>query len=157
MAGVIRWLPAVAAIGYAFVLLRRLQDIVGQLTWNADYVSVMVIAHSIGTQGKSGRAVVIQSGWAWYDLATLHLPFHRQIWEYTPFAMAMVALALIAWTAWRLAGPFAGVLAVSIGLAASPLTLGTQLAQSYHGTTWLGAAVLAAYLCLLLTKPTTKS
>jgi len=153
MAGVIRWLPAVAAIAYAFVLLRRVQDIVGQLTWNADYVSVMVIAHSIGTHGKSGRAVVVQSGWAWYDLATLHLPFHRQIWEYTPFAMAMVALALIAWTAWRLAGPFAGVLAASIGIAASPLTLGTQLAQSYHGTTWLGAAVLAAYLCLLLTKP----
>ena len=153
MAGVFRWLPALAALGYAFVLLRRVHDIVGQLTWNADYVSVMVIAQSIGEHGKAGRAVVIQSGWAWYDLATLHLPFHRQLWEYTPFAMAMMSLALIAWAAWRLAGPFAGVLAASIGIAASPLTLGTQLAQSYHGTTWLGAAVLAAYLCLLLTKP----
>jgi len=140
-----------AALVYAFVLLRRLHEVVEQLTWNADYVSVMVIAQSIGTSGKSGRAVVIQSGWAWYDLATLNLPFHRQVWEYTPFALAMISLALIAWTAWRLAGPFAGVLSASLGVAASPLVLATQLAQSYHGSTWFGAAVLAAYLCRLLT------
>lgn len=143
--------PAIAAIVYASVLVRRLPDIVSQLTWNSDYVSGMVMAQSIGTAGKSGRAIAIQPGWFWYDLATLHLPFHVQVWEYTPFAMAMVALALITWTAWRLAGPFAGVLAVSIGLGASPLVLATQLAQSYHDTTWLGAAVLAAYLCLILT------
>lgn len=145
-------MPAIAALIYLFVLVRRLHDIVGQLTWNADYVSVMVIAQSIGTSGKSGRAVVVQSGWAWYDLATLHLPYHRQLWEYTPFAISMLSLGLLAWTAWRLAGPFAGVLAASIGIAASPLTLGTQLAQSYHGTTWLGATMLAAYLCLVLTR-----
>lgn len=153
----IRWLPPAAALVYAFVLLRRLPDIVGQLLWNADFVSGMVMAQSAGTTGRSGRAVAIQSGWFWYDLATFHLPSHREVWEYTPFVMAMVALALIAWTAWRLAGPFAGLLAASIGIAASPVVLATQLAQSYHGTTWLGAAVLAAYLGWILSGPMTRS
>src|SRR5215467_7105221 len=152
-AAAIRWLPPLAALAYVFVLLRRLPEIVGQLTWNADYVSVMVIAQSVGTYGKSGRAVIVQSGWAWYDLATLHAPFHREVWEYTPFAMAIVSLALIAWTAWRLAGPFAGLLTASIAIAGSPLVIATELAQSYHGTTWLGAAVLAAYLCRVVIRP----
>jgi hypothetical protein len=146
---VVRWLPPAAAVLYAFVLLRRLPEIVDQLTWNADYVSVMVMAQSVGTDGKSGRAVIIQIGWYWFDLATLHLPFHRQVWEYAPFVMAMTALALIVWTAWRVAGRFAALLAASIGLAASPMVVATQVAQSYHGTTWFGCALLAAYLCAL--------
>ena len=146
-----------AAVVYAFVLLRRLPDIVGQLTWNADYVSVMVIAQYVGTSGKSGRAVVVQSGWAWYDLATLHAPFHREVWEYTPFVLAMLAVAVIAWTAWRLAGPFAGLLAAAIGIAASPVVLATEVAQSYHGTTWLGAAVLAGYVGRIVTGPTSRA
>jgi hypothetical protein len=151
----VRWVPPAAALVYAFVLLRRLPDIVDQLTWNADFVSGMVMAQSIGSSGKTGRAIVIQAGYFWFDLAALHLPFHRQVWEYAPFAMAMLTLGLIAWTAWRLAGRFAALLAASIGLAASPLVLGTQLAQSYHGTTWLGTALLAAYLCALLTSAST--
>ena len=135
---------------YAFVLLRRLPEIVDQLTWNSDYVSVMVMAQSVGTNGKSGRAVIIQIGWYWFDLATLHLPFHRQVWEYAPFVMAMSALVLIVWTAWRVAGRFAALLAASIGIGAAPIVVATQVAQSYHGTTWFGCALLAAYLCALI-------
>ncbi len=147
-----RWLPPIAALAYAFVIARRLGSIADQLTWNADYDSVMTLAQTVGTAGKSGRAVIIQTGWFWLDLAALRLPYHRQIWELMPYAMALIALGLIAWTAWRLAGWFAAVLTVSIGLAASPVVLATQAAQSYHGTTWLGAAALAAYLCWLLSR-----
>ncbi|TMG29252.1 MAG: hypothetical protein E6H97_03390 [Chloroflexi bacterium] len=143
-------MPPAAALIYVFVLLRRLPEIVDQLTWNADYVSVMVMAQSVGTSGKSGRAVIIQIGWYWFDLATEHLPFHRQVWEYAPFVLAMAALALIVWTAWRVAGRFAALLAASIGIAAAPIALATQVAQSFHGTTWFGCALLAAYLCALL-------
>ena len=150
IARVVRWIPPAAALVYAFVLLRRLPEIVDQLTWNADYVSVMVLAQSVGTNGKSGRAVIIQIGWYWFDLATLHLPFHRQVWEYAPFALAMAALGLIVWTAWRIAGRFASLLAASIGIAAAPVTVATQMAQSFHGTTWFGCALLAAYLCAVL-------
>jgi len=140
-------MPPAAALIYAFVLLRRLPEIVDQLTWNADYVSVMVMAQSVGANGKSGRAVIIQIGWYWFDLATLHLPFHRQVWEYAPFVLAMTALGLIVWTAWRAAGTLAALLAASIGIAAAPLAVETQVAQSFHGTTWFGCALLAAYLC----------
>jgi hypothetical protein len=45
----LRWLPPAAALVYAFVLVRRLPDIVDQLTWNADYVSVMTLAQTIGS------------------------------------------------------------------------------------------------------------
>ncbi|HET7465966.1 MAG TPA: hypothetical protein VFL29_04825 [Candidatus Dormibacteraeota bacterium] len=151
VARIARWLPPAAALVYLFVLLRRLPEIVDQLTWNADYVSPMVMAQSVGTNGKAGRAIAIQIGYFWFDLATLHLPFHRQVWDYAPFVMSMTALALVVWTAWRVAGGFAALLAASVGLAASPLVIGTQLAQSYHGTTWFASAMLAAYLCALLT------
>ena len=144
-------MPPAAALIYAFVLLRRLPEIVDQVTWNADYVSVMVLAQSVGTSGKSGRAVIIQIGWYWFDLATRCIfRIHRQVWEYAPFVLAMAALALIVWTAWRVAGRFAALLAASIGIAAAPIVVATQVAQSFHGTTWFGCALLAAYLCAVL-------
>jgi hypothetical protein len=135
---------------YAQVLLRRLPDIVGQLTWNADYVSQMALAQSVGAAGKPERAVIIQQGYFWFDLVTFPLPFHRLIWDFAPSVMALAALLLIAWTSWRLAGRFAAVLSLSLGLAASPLVLSTQVAQAYHGSTWFGIALLATYLRWLL-------
>jgi hypothetical protein len=147
----VRWLPVAAALVYGVVLFRRLPDIVGQLTWNADYVSQMAIAQSAGTAGKPARAVIIQIGYFWFDVLTFPLPFHQLVWDYAPSAMALAALLLMAWTSWRLAGRFAAVLSLSIGLAASPLVLATQAAQAYHGSTWFGTALLAAYLCWLLT------
>ena len=146
----LRWLPPAAALFYVIVLARRLGSVVDQLTWNADYVSVMALGQSVATSGKAGRAVIIQIGYYWFDLATQRLPYHRVIWDFGPYLMALLALGLIGWAAWRLGGRFAGLLAASIGLAASPLVLSTQAAQSFHGTTWFGDALLAAYLCWLL-------
>ena len=146
----LRWLPPAAALFYVIVLARRLGSVVDQLTWNADYVSVMALGQSVATSGKAGRAVIIQIGYYWFDLATQRLPYHRVIWDFAPYLMTLVALGLIGWAAWRIAGRLAGMLAISIGLAASPLVLSTQAAQSFHGTTWFGDALLAAYLCWLL-------
>jgi hypothetical protein len=145
------WLPPAAALVYVFVLARRLPDIVDQLTWNADYVSVMSLAQTIGSEGKTGHAIVVQIGYFWLDLAVLPLPFHKILWLYAPYAMALLALLLLAWVAGRLCGHFAALLTAALGLAASPLVLSTQAAQSYHGTTWFGTALLAALLCRLLT------
>lgn len=147
----LRWLPPAAALVYAFELVRRLPDVVDQLTWNADYVSVMALAQSIGSGSKTGHAIIVQIGYFWLDLAALPLPFHRFVWLYGPYAMAPLALLLLAWTAGRLSGRFAGLLTAALGLAASPLVLSTQAAESYHGTTWLGTALLATFLCWLLT------
>ena len=148
---VLRWLPPAAALVYAFVLVRRLPGIVDQLTWNADYVSVMTLAQSIGSGGKTGHAIIVQVGYFWFDLAVLPLPFHKLLWLYAPYAMALLALVLLTWVSGRLAGRFAALLTASLGLAASPLVLSTQAADSYHGTTWFGTALLAAFLCWLLT------
>jgi hypothetical protein len=147
----VRWLPTGAACVYLVVLIRRLPDIVGQLTWNADYVSSMAMAQSAGTSGLPARAIAIQVGYFWFDLATFGLPAHKLIWEYAPAAMAALTLACVVWTAWRLAGAFAAVLSASLGIAASPLVLSTQVAQAYHGSSWFGIALLSAYLCWLFT------
>jgi hypothetical protein len=152
--GLVTWLsslPIAAALVYAFVLLRRLPDIVDQLTWNADYVSVMALAQSIGSGGKTGHAIIVQIGYFWFDLAVLPLPFHKLLWLYAPYAMALVALVLLTWVSGRLGGRLAALVTASLGLAASPLVLSTQAADSYHGTTWFGTALLAAFLCWLLT------
>lgn len=149
--GAARWAPVAAALVYLYVLMRRLPDIAGQLTWNADYVSQMAIAEWVGAHGLPHRAVVIQLGYFWFDLATRPLPFHIQVWEYAPSAMAALTVAAIGWNAWRLAGPFAAALAGALSLGASPLVLSTEVAQAYHGSTWLGTALLAAYASWLLT------
>ena len=145
------WLPAGAALIYAFGLVRWLPAIVDQLTWNPDYVSAMTLAQSIGSSGKTGHAIIVQIGYFWFDLAALPLPFHKQLWLYAPYAMALMTLVLLTWTSGRLGGRFAAVLTASLGLAASPLVLSTQAADAYHGTTWFGTALLAAFLCWLLT------
>ncbi len=147
----LKWLPLAAAIVYAIEVARRLPDIEDQLTWNSDYVSAITLAQSIGLVGKTGHAIIIQIGYFWFDLAVRPLPFHRFLWLYAPYAMAIVALLLLAWVAGRLAGRFAAMLTAALGLAASPLVLSTQAAQAYHGTTWFGTALLAAFLCWLLT------
>ncbi|MFI5283080.1 MAG: hypothetical protein ACHQ0J_08120 [Candidatus Dormibacterales bacterium] len=147
----LRWLPMVAALVYAFVLVRRLPDIVDQLTWNADYVSVMTLAESIGSSGKTGHAIIVQVGYFWLDLAVLPLPFHKVLWLYAPYAMALMTLVLLTWASGRVGGRFAALLTAALGLAASPLVLSTQAADAYHGTTWFGTALLAAFLCWLLT------
>ncbi len=136
---------------YVVVLVRRLPDIVNQLTWNADYVSVMALAQSIGTAGKTGHAIIVQIGYFWFNLAVLPLPFHQLIWLYGPYAMALLAVLLLTWVAGRLGGRFAALLTASLALAASPLVMSTQAAQSYHGTTWFGTSLLAAFLCWLFT------
>src|ERR1700682_5394894 len=147
----LKWLPPTAAIVYAIEVARKLPDIVDQLTWNADYVSAMTLAQSIGAGGKSAHAIIIQIGYFWFDLAVSPLPFHRFIWLYAPYAMALLALLLLVWVAGRLAGRFAAMLTAALALAASPLVLSTQAAQAYHGTTWFGTALLAAFLCWLHT------
>ncbi|HUZ54400.1 MAG TPA: hypothetical protein VMU94_17980, partial [Streptosporangiaceae bacterium] len=147
----LRWLPLAAALVYAYELVRRLPDIVAQLTWNDDYVSVMTLAQSIGSGGKAGHAIIVQIGYFWVDLAVLPLPFHLALWLYAPYAMALLALLLLTGVGGRLGGRFAALLTAALGLAASPLVLSTQAAESYHGTTWFGTALLAAFLCWLLT------
>lgn len=147
----VAWLTPAAACVYALVLVRRLTDIAGQLTWNADYVSQMAMAESAGSGGLPARAVIIQIGYFWLDLATYLVPAHRLLWEFGPAAMGLATVALVAWSAGRLAGRFAGLLAASLAVAASPLVLSTELAQAYHGSTWFAAAALGAYLCWLMT------
>jgi hypothetical protein len=147
----LRWLPMFAALVYAFVLVRRLPGVVDQLTWNPDYVSAMTLAQSIGSSGKTGHAIIVQIDYFWFDLAVLSLPFHKLLWLYAPYATALITLVLLTWVSGRLGGRFAALLTAALGLAASPLVLSTQAADSYHGTTWFGTALLAAFLCWLLT------
>lgn len=147
------WAPAVACLASVYVLARRLPDIVGQLTWNPDYVSQIALAESAARSGLPHRAVIVQIGYFWVDLATAWIPFHNVLWDYWPAALAAASLGLLAWTSWRVAGRMAAVTTVALGLGASPLVLATELAQAYHGSTWFGMALLAAYSCWLVTGP----
>ncbi|HLQ60711.1 MAG TPA: hypothetical protein VK131_02505, partial [Candidatus Acidoferrales bacterium] len=134
------------------MLAASLPRVISGLDWNADFVSQMVIAESLGPNG-GGRAIVVQIGWMWFDLLTRSLPFHRWIWEHAPYLLALGGLALLAATSYRLAGTWAAAVTAALGLSASPLVLATQAAQAFHGTTWFGGALLAWYLQRLLRVP----
>src|SRR5260370_17402220 len=70
----LRWLPAAAALIYAFVLVRRLPEIVDQLTRNADYVPVMSLAQSIGPERNPRHPIIVHFSYFSLTLAPLPVP-----------------------------------------------------------------------------------
>ncbi len=77
------------------------------------------------------------------------VPLHRQIWEGSPYLMALLSIALITWAVWRLAGRWAGILAGCILVCAGPALLQLLLVLNDHAPTWFTLALLGAFLVLL--------
>lgn len=158
MAALLSMLPVPVAAAFGVALALSIKAITAALAWNADFVSPMVMADSLGT--SHGPKEVIFGTYAplttlWFDVATRHLPFHRAIWRLGPLLLTVVGLAALGWAVWRTAGPWAALLTGCISFVGSYPVLATFLAQANHGPTYFLVCVLVAFLVFLVTRPPT--
>lgn len=140
----------VGGIG-AFVVAfaRKFPSLANSLTWNADLVSPMVIAESVAA--TNGPHDVVFGTYApytsvWFNLLTRGLPFHREVWEAGSLVLSLLGVSLLVWVSWRLAGRWAALATLAIGVAWSQPVLITLIAQAIHGTSYFVVCVLAAFL-----------
>jgi hypothetical protein len=146
------WAPLLFAAAYLVTLALQFNQLLADTYLNADAASGPVIGQLFGA--RTGHPLVILGHLGWYstllfELGTRWLPLHRQIWEVSPYAMALCSAALVGWGAWRVAGRWAGAIAAAILICASPGTLTLLLALNDHAPTWFTIALLGAFVVLL--------
>jgi hypothetical protein len=151
-----QWIPLPLAAAYLLVVLVKFNELVANTYLNADLASAPVIGELFG--GSPAHRQVILGNMGWYstlmfELATRWLPAHRQIWEATPYAMALASAALIAWGASRVAGRRGALVGGVLVLCAGPSTLDALFALNDHSPTWFSLALLAGLLMALERRP----
>ena len=153
-----RWSALPFGVLYLILLAVQFRGLLTNVNLDADAVSAPVIGQLFGSAGP--HASVVLGEFAWYatllfELATKWLPLHREIWEATPYLMALAGVALAAWSVWQLAGRFAASLTAVLLICAAPGTLRLLLSMTQHAPDWFCLALLAALLVLLERRATT--
>lgn len=143
-----------AALGAAYLIdvLVQFNQLIGNTYLDADAASAPVIGQLFGRSGPHQEVVLGQMAWystLTYELATRWLPGHRQLWELTPYLLALLSCGLLAWGAWRVAGRWAALVTAAIVLCAAPHTLHLLFSLNDHSPTWFTLALMAALLVAL--------
>ncbi|HXN38636.1 MAG TPA: hypothetical protein VN892_11390 [Solirubrobacteraceae bacterium] len=142
-------LVAVATV-YLAIVARYFTTQLTSTQMNSDAISAQVIAELYG----HNSGAVYLGNIAWYstllfEWATGWLPAHRAIWDVGPYAIALCSIAVMAWTAWKVAGRSAACVTAALLICASPTLLAQMFWLNNHMTTYYALALLAAYLVFL--------
>lgn len=146
------WAPLAFGVAYLIAVLTHFTSMVAAAYLNGDAASAPVIGELFG--GSPAHREVVLGKMAWFstllfELGTRWLPAHRQIWEATPYIVALLSVALLAWGAWEVAGRWAATITGVIALCASPATLSWLLSFNDHSPDWFCDVLLAAFLVIL--------
>jgi hypothetical protein len=142
---------AIAAAYLALFVVKLPHDITA-LGWNPDVGSAFVLPETLVETGPGGHTVLASAGqWVllWFGLLTARLPLHRELWGIAPTLLFVTSAFIVGWSVSQLAGRRAAVLAVLIGLVASPLALVFFMAPFSHNAVYPCTALLGAYLVWL--------
>jgi hypothetical protein len=147
------WLvPLALAAGYVVVFLVQLPHNITTLAWSSDYASGFTLPETLVRTGPGGNTVMGSAAeWVplWFGLLTARLPLHRELWGVMPTLLFAATALTVGWSVDQIAERRAAVLAVLLGLIASPLALEFFLAPVAHNTVYLFTALLGAYLIWL--------
>jgi hypothetical protein len=147
------WLiPLAIAAVYLIVFVVQLPHNITALAWDSDYASGFTIPETLVHMGSGGHTVIASSGqWVplWFGLLTASLPLHRELWGIAPTLLFVASALTVGWSVSQLASRRAGLLAVLIGVIASPLALAFFMAPVAHNTVYPCTALLGAYLIWL--------
>lgn len=150
------WLiPFGVAAAYIAVFIVQLSHTLWVLNWNADYVSDFTIPTTTAATGTGGDTILGTSGgWflLWIGMLTATLPLHHELWELAPIALFVGSAALVGWSVAQVADRLTGVLAALLIAVASPRALYFFIAPIPRLTTYLGTALLGAYLVWLASR-----
>lgn len=152
---VVRWAPAVVAVVYAVLLVASFRRLAQAFAWNSDFVSPLVISETIGAAGLSETVLGTFGPYSTIlvNVATHDLPWSRGVWQAWPLTVALAGVALLAACSWRLAGRWAAVTTVAIGVAVSTPVLSAYVAPANRNLLLFCQALLAAFLLLLGRRP----
>ena len=150
MTRAIEWLPAVAAAAYVMLVVAKFPALVRALYWDSDAAGAFVLGELVS--GDGGVEIPRFGFWTslWWLAATRDLPGHEELWQATGYVFALATVVLVGWATARVAGRWAGMTAAAVAVVVGPRTLTTLLTVNFHTSTPFTAAVLAAYLVLLL-------
>lgn len=142
---VVVWLPALLGGSALVLILARFPRLSGAALWNADAVAPGLIAESIRRDGFGATVLgdVSSLSTLVLFLLTEPIPGHRILWQALPYAIALLAITLMALITWRLAGRWAAALTGALGICVGSDVLMTQLAPAFRVTTWLGIVICA--------------
>jgi hypothetical protein len=146
------WAALPFAVVYLVLLAHQLGAAITATNLDADAASGPVIGELFGAAPAHATVVLGEFGWyatLLFDLGTKWLPNHRQIWEAAPYAMALAAAALAAWSVWQVAGRWAAGLTTVVLVCASPATLRLELSTTQHAPAWFCLALLGALVVWL--------
>ena len=115
---------------------------------NPDAASGPVIGELFGA--APSRAHEVRGTFGWYAtllfyLATKWLPYHRQVWEAAPLAMALAGAGLTAWSVSQVATRWAASVTAVLLVCTSPVTLRLELATTQHAPAWFSVVLLGAF------------
>jgi hypothetical protein len=152
-AATLPWLIAVAiGVVYVVVLVVQIPRDIAQLGWDSSVGSGFVMSETLVKTGTGGFTLMGSTGqWAplWFGLLTATLPLHRELWGIAPTLLFVATALTVAWSVLQLADRRAALLALLIGLAASPLSLSFLMAPFSHNVVYPCTALLGAYLIWL--------
>ena len=103
--------PAALLLAWLGLLFASFGAIVEVIYANADISSAPVIGELFPKAPSDASTVLGYHPWyttLWFELATHWVPFHRQLWEVGPWVAAVAGIVLVAWSAAKVAGRWAG-------------------------------------------------
>ena len=145
--------PAALLLAWLGLLLASFGAIVEVIYANADISSAPVIGELFPKAPSDASTVLGYHPWyttLWFELATHWVPFHRQLWEVGPWVAAVAGIVLVAWSAAKVAGRWAGWLVAVVLICAGPRLLTIQFGSDLHGATAVNVCILGGFLVLLV-------
>ena len=152
------WVALPLAAVYLILMAHFLGGAIAATNLDADAASAPVISQLFAAAPAHANVVLGEFGWyatLLFDLGTKWLPFHRQVWEAAPYAMALAGAFLVAYSVCQVAGRWAGAVTAVLLICASPATVHLLLSTTQHSPDWFCLALLGAFLVLLERRATT--
>jgi hypothetical protein len=147
------WLiPLALSAVYLIVFVVQLPRNITELAWDSDYASGFTLPETLVRTGPGGHTLLSSAGqWVslWFGLLTARLPLHRELWGIAPTVLFIASALIVGWSVAQVANRRAAIVAVLIGVIASPLALAFFMAAVAHNTVYPCTAVLGAYLIWL--------
>lgn len=148
-------IPAAAGTAYLVVLLARLHGLVTSLHWLSDSSGCFTFAEAVADGLTGGDAMLTTYGAyvpLWFGLATVDLPFHRELWQIAPLLTYLAAAAVVVWSVRRVSATGPAVAAAVIAAALSPAALYVIVRVSHHPA-YLGTALAGAFVVWAFAAP----
>jgi hypothetical protein len=135
------------AVVFSIALWLRLDTVIGRVYWDGDAATALVLGQTFNP--SRGFVVLLHIGiytTLFWEYATRWLPWHRHLWEATPYAFSLLSAGFLGWTSRRLAGTWAAVVSVALAVCTNSRLTFMLFTPNYHTTTAFTTVLIGAYI-----------